>query len=76
MYYLDKYINNDKLNLHELIDHEDFISEIKVRNSNTDGGSIQEECFFQVKKPNMRKATERDYALNNNICTNFDSKSL
>ena len=79
MYYLDKYnINNlDKLNLHELIDHEDFISEIKKSEIViTDGGSIQEECFFLGKKTLIwRKATERDYALNNNMfITNFDSK--
>jgi len=42
----------------------------------TDGGSIQEECYFLGKKTIIwRKTTERRYALNNNMfVSGFDSE--
>ena len=79
MNYLNKYKieNLDNLNLHQLIEHEEFINVIKKSELViTDGGSIQEECFFLGKKTLIwRKATERDYALNNNMfISNFNIK--
>lgn len=64
-----------KINLHNLIEHEEFIDQLK--NSKvvvTDGGSIQEECFYLGKTTVIwRTTTERPYALNNNmIISNFN----
>jgi UDP-N-acetylglucosamine 2-epimerase (non-hydrolysing) len=61
--------NLDNLYLHDLIEHNQFINVVKKSELIiTDGGSIQEECYFLGKKTLIwRKTTERDYALNYNM---------
>ena len=71
----ENYLNKYKINLSKnistlpLLKHKDFISELKKSGFViTDGGSIQEECYF-LKIPTIiwRKNTERPYALNENM---------
>ena len=69
--YLEKYgINIPKsVYIHNLMDHDNFLNEI-IRSEIviTDGGSIQEECYFLGKKTIVwRDSTERRYAMNNNM---------
>ena len=65
------------INLFDLLEHNKFLDELKKSNLIiTDGGSIQEECYFLGKKTIIwRKTTERRYALNNNMfLSGFDSE--
>lgn len=77
--YLKKHnITNFKnINLFDLLPHNNFVDELKRSELViTDGGSIQEECYFLGKKTLIwRKTTEREYALNKNmLISNFDHK--
>ena len=69
--YLKKYkIEVPKsINLYDLLPHEKFLRELKKSSFViTDGGSIQEECYFLGKKTIIwRLTTERSYALNSNM---------
>jgi UDP-N-acetylglucosamine 2-epimerase (non-hydrolysing) len=69
--YLEKHKLNIPKNIktHNLVGHELFIEYLaKADVVITDGGSIQEECYFLGKKTVIwRKTTERVYALNNNM---------
>ncbi len=61
-----------------LISHDEFLNEIKKSHLIiTDGGSIQEECFYLNKNAIVwRKSTERPYALNDRIhLANYDLES-
>tara|TARA_Y100000389_G_C17469694_1_gene529206 strand:+ start:8092 stop:9168 length:1077 start_codon:yes stop_codon:yes gene_type:complete len=63
------------ISLHGLVKHEDFIINLKKSKIViTDGGSIQEECFYLGNTTIIwRKKTERPYAMNNNMfVSNFD----
>ena len=67
----------ETINLFDLLEHNKFLDELKKSNLIiTDGGSIQEECYFLGKKTIIwRKTTERRYALNNNMfVSGFDSE--
>ena len=67
----------ETINLFDLLEHNKFLDELKKSNLIiTDGGSIQEECYFLGKKTIIwRKTTERRYALNNNmLISGFDSE--
>lgn len=70
-FYLDKFKikDLDRLNLSKLLDHKNFIKELKKSEIViTDGGSIQEECYLLGKKTLIwRNLTERGYALDNNM---------
>lgn len=70
-YYLTKFKVTvpRNINLCNLLPHKKFINEIKKSKIIiTDGGSIQEECYFLGKKTLIwRKNTERGYALNKNM---------
>ena len=66
---------SESINIKMLIEHSEFLK--KIQESNfviTDGGSIQEECFYLNKMTIIwRKKTERPYALNSNMfISNFD----
>jgi len=69
--YLDKFNISipSKINLFDLLQHDKFLVELKKSDLVvTDGGSIQEECYFLGKKTIIwRNATERRYALNRNM---------
>ena len=68
---------NKSINLKPLITHDQFIQEIvESKLVITDGGSIQEECFYLNKLTIIwRKKTERPHALNSNIfLSNFKVK--
>ena len=68
----------ENVNLLPLIEHNKFLNEIKKSYLIiTDGGSIQEECFYLNKNAILwRKSTERPYALNQRIyLSNYDIKS-
>lgn len=77
----ENYLNKYKVHLSKniftlpLLKHSDFITELKKSAFViTDGGSIQEECYF-LKIPTIiwRKNTERPYALNENmLVSKFD----
>ena len=63
------------INLYDLIKHKDFIFKLKKSKIVvTDGGSIQEECFYLGNTTVIwRKKTERPYAMNKNmLISNFD----
>lgn len=63
------------IKLYDLIDHKDFIFKLKKSKIVvTDGGSIQEECFYLGSTTIIwRKKTERPYAMNENMfISNFD----
>jgi UDP-N-acetylglucosamine 2-epimerase (non-hydrolysing) len=63
------------INLYDLIKHKDFIFKLKKSKIVvTDGGSIQEECFYLgITTVIWRKKTERPYAMNKNMfISNFD----
>lgn len=63
------------INTSELLTHEEFLDEIaSSKIVITDGGSIQEECYFLGKKTLIwRRETEREYALRENMfVSNFD----
>lgn len=63
------------INTFNLLEHEEFINLLKQSKLViTDGGSIQEECFYLgLTTIIWRNATERPYALNNNMfISNFD----
>ncbi len=65
------------IKLFDLLEHDKFIDELKKSDIIiTDGGSIQEECYFLGKKTIIwRNTTERSYALNNNMfVSGFDSE--
>jgi UDP-N-acetylglucosamine 2-epimerase (non-hydrolysing) len=65
------------INTFNLLSHKDFINEIKLSKLViTDGGSIQEECFYLGTTTILwRKTTERPYALNKNMyISNFNIK--
>ncbi len=67
----------ETIKLFDLLEHNKFLDELKKSNLIiTDGGSIQEECYFLGKKTIIwRKTTERRYALNNNMfVSGFDSE--
>lgn len=78
----ENYLNKYKVHLSKniatlpLLKHSDFIAELKKSSFViTDGGSIQEECYF-LKIPAIiwRKYTERPYALNDNmLVSKFDT---
>ncbi len=62
----------------DLLEHKEFLNEIATSSLIiTDGGSIQEECFYLGKKTLIwRKETERKYALNRNMfISNLDIDS-
>tara|TARA_B100001057_G_C22860239_1_gene954225 strand:- start:2961 stop:4034 length:1074 start_codon:yes stop_codon:yes gene_type:complete len=62
----------------DLLEHKEFINEIATSSLIiTDGGSIQEECFYLGKKTLIwRKETERKYALSSNMfISNLDVDS-
>ncbi len=68
----------ENVNLLPLIGHKKFLNEIKKSYLIiTDGGSIQEECYYLNKNAILwRKSTERPYALNQRIhLSNYDIKS-
>ena len=63
------------INTSELLTHENFLNEIASSAIViTDGGSIQEECYFLGKKTLIwRRETEREYALRENMyISNFN----
>ena len=63
------------IKLYDLIEHKDFIFKLKKSKIVvTDGGSIQEECFYLGSTTVIwRKKTERPYAMNKNMfISNFD----
>lgn len=64
-----------EINIGELLTHEKFLHEVASSAIViTDGGSVQEECYFLGKKTLIwRKETEREYALADNmLISNFD----
>lgn len=69
--YLDKFNISipSEVNLFDLLQHDKFLVELKKSDVViTDGGSIQEECYFLGKKTIIwRNTTERRYALNRNM---------
>lgn len=69
--YLAKYNLTISKNIktHELVEHNAFVKRLsKADVVITDGGSIQEECYFLGKKTIIwRNTTERSYALNENM---------
>ena len=70
---------SEKVNLLNLLDHNNFLHEIKKSAFViTDGGSIQEECYLLGKSTIIwRKTTERKYALNKNMfVSDFSSKKI
>ena len=63
------------INTHNLLNHEDFVRELKKSKIViTDGGSIQEECFYLGNTTLIwRQTTERPYALNDSMyISSFD----
>tara|TARA_B100000900_G_scaffold204809_1_gene173635 strand:+ start:575 stop:1639 length:1065 start_codon:yes stop_codon:yes gene_type:complete len=77
--YLNKFniTISETIKLFDLLEHNKFLDELKKSDLIiTDGGSIQEECYFLGKKTIIwRKTTERRYALNNNMfVSGFDSE--
>ena len=58
-----------EINIGELLTHEKFLHEVASSAIViTDGGSVQEECYFLGKKTLIwRKETEREYALADNM---------
>jgi len=70
-HYLKKHKINIPKNIktHDLVNHDLFIEYLsKADVVITDGGSIQEECYFLGKKTVIwRETTERVYALNSNM---------
>lgn len=66
---------DQSINLKPLLEHNLFLTEVmESKIVITDGGSIQEECYYLNKLTILwRKKTERPYALNSNIfLSNFD----
>ncbi len=64
---------SNKINLHDLLEHEDFINQLKFSKIVvTDGGSIQEECFYLGTTTIIwRDRTERPYAINENMLVSY-----
>jgi len=64
---------SNKVNLYDLLEHEDFINQLRCSKIVvTDGGSIQEECFYLGNTTVIwRDRTERPYALNENMLVSY-----
>lgn len=66
------------INLLNLVEHDQFIKELKKSKIViTDGGSVQEECFYLgITTIVWRNTTERPYAMNKNMfISNYDIES-